>query len=159
MRIAISLVSPSVRGDVILTSYLDVKDVSHVFNYDYPNNSEDYIHRIGRTGRAGANGTAITLFTNESELKHYAYSAPMLTYTDSKQARDLVNVLTEAKQQVDPRLAEMARYGGGGGGGRYRGGGRGGFGGRGGGYGGRGGGYGGGGASGSNGMPMGRSRY
>lgn len=38
---------------------------------------------------------------------------------DNKQARDLVNVLQEAKQQIDPRLAEMARYGGGGGGGRY----------------------------------------
>jgi ATP-dependent RNA helicase DDX5/DBP2 len=36
--------------------------------------------------------------------------------SDSKQARDLVSVLTEAKQQVDPRLAEMARYGGRGGG-------------------------------------------
>lgn len=43
------------------------------------------------------------------------------------QARDLVAVLTESKQQIDPRLHEMARYGGGGGGGRYgRGGGRGG---------------------------------
>lgn len=37
-----------------------------MLNYDYPNNSEDYVHRIGRTGRAGANGTAITLFTTES---------------------------------------------------------------------------------------------
>jgi uncharacterized membrane protein YgcG len=45
-------------------------------------------------------------------------------FTDQKQARDLVNVLTEAKQQIDPRLAEMTRYGGGGGGGgRYGGGG------------------------------------
>lgn len=42
---------------------------------------------------------------------------------DQKQARDLVSVLTEAKQQIDPRLAEMTRYGGGGGGGRYGGGG------------------------------------
>jgi ATP-dependent RNA helicase DDX5/DBP2 len=41
---------------------------------------------------------------------------------DSKQARDLVSVLTESKQKIDPRLAEMARYGGGGGGGRGRGG-------------------------------------
>ena len=39
--------------------------------------------------------------------------------TDAKQARDLVSVLQEAKQQIDPRLAEMVRYGGGGGGGRY----------------------------------------
>ena len=37
--------------------------------------------------------------------------------TDQKQARDLIAVLTEAKQQIDPRLMEMARYGGGGGGG------------------------------------------
>lgn len=44
-------------------------------------------------------------------------------FADQKQARDLVSVLTEAKQQIDPRLAEMARYGGGGGGGRYGGGG------------------------------------
>lgn len=44
-------------------------------------------------------------------------------YPDAKQARDLVGVLQEAKQQIDPRLAEMARYGGGGGGGRYGGGG------------------------------------
>jgi ATP-dependent RNA helicase DDX5/DBP2 len=42
---------------------------------------------------------------------------------DQKQARDLVNVLTEAKQQIDPRLIEMTRYGGGSGGGRYGGGG------------------------------------
>jgi len=45
----------------------DVRDISHVLNYDYPNNSEDYIHRIGRTGRAGATGTAITFFTTESQ--------------------------------------------------------------------------------------------
>lgn len=40
-------------------------------------------------------------------------------FLDSKQARDLVAVLQEAKQQIDPRLHEMTRYGGGGGGGRY----------------------------------------
>jgi ATP-dependent RNA helicase DDX5/DBP2 len=57
--------------------------------------------------------------------------------TDSKQARDLVSVLTESKQKIDPRLAEMARYGGGGGG-RGRGGWRGG---RGGGHHGGGGGF------------------
>ena len=46
--------------------YEDVRNITHVFNYDYPNNSEDYIHRIGRTGRAGQMGTAITLFTTDS---------------------------------------------------------------------------------------------
>lgn len=47
----------------------------------------------------------------------------MLIHTlDSKQARDLVGVLSESKQQIDPRLSEMARYSGGGGGGRWHGG-------------------------------------
>ncbi|MDD9953728.1 MAG: DEAD/DEAH box helicase [Candidatus Woesearchaeota archaeon] len=40
---------------------LDINDVTHVINYDVPNNPEDYIHRIGRTARAGASGKAITL--------------------------------------------------------------------------------------------------
>jgi superfamily II DNA/RNA helicase len=42
---------------------LDIKDVSHVFNYDVPWHPDDYIHRIGRTGRAGKTGIAITLAT------------------------------------------------------------------------------------------------
>ena len=50
----------------MLTPSEDVKNITHVFNYDYPNNSEDYVHRIGRTGRAGSKGTAITLFTTDS---------------------------------------------------------------------------------------------
>jgi superfamily II DNA/RNA helicase len=40
---------------------LDIKDVPAVFNFDVPFNPEDYIHRIGRTGRAGASGLAVTL--------------------------------------------------------------------------------------------------
>ncbi|PFH63268.1 hypothetical protein XA68_14920 [Ophiocordyceps unilateralis] len=111
--------SPIMVATDVASRGIDVRNITHVLNYDYPNNSEDYIHRIGRTGRAGAKGTAITFFTTDNQ----------------KQARDLVNVLQEAKQQIDPRLAEMARFGGGGGGrgwgyGRGRGGGGGGGGGR-----------------------------
>ncbi|MFW5655169.1 MAG: DEAD/DEAH box helicase [Roseicyclus sp.] len=40
---------------------LDIPAVSHVFNYDVPSHAEDYVHRIGRTGRAGRKGVAITL--------------------------------------------------------------------------------------------------
>src|SRR5688572_878030 len=43
---------------------LDIKDVSHIFNYDVPWHPDDYIHRIGRTGRAGKTGVAITLATS-----------------------------------------------------------------------------------------------
>jgi ATP-dependent RNA helicase DeaD len=42
---------------------LDVKGVSHVFNLDVPTMSKAYLHRVGRTGRAGANGTAVSLMT------------------------------------------------------------------------------------------------
>ncbi|KAJ0417326.1 hypothetical protein BJY00DRAFT_303480 [Aspergillus carlsbadensis] len=107
--------SPIMVATDVASRGIDVRDITHVLNYDYPNNSEDYVHRIGRTGRAGAKGTAITFFTTDN----------------SKQARDLVTILSEAKQQIDPRLAEMVRYSGGGGhGGGYgrwggRGGGRG----------------------------------
>ena len=44
---------------------LDVENISHVINYDVPNNPEDYVHRIGRTGRAGKKGVAVTLVTKE----------------------------------------------------------------------------------------------
>jgi superfamily II DNA/RNA helicase len=40
---------------------LDIPDVSHVFNFDVPHHADDYVHRIGRTGRAGRSGIAITL--------------------------------------------------------------------------------------------------
>ncbi len=46
---------------------LDIKDVPAVFNYDVPFNAEDYVHRIGRTGRAGASGLAVTLVTKHDQ--------------------------------------------------------------------------------------------
>ena len=45
---------------------LDIKDVPAVFNFDIPFNAEDYIHRIGRTGRAGASGLAVS-FVSKSD--------------------------------------------------------------------------------------------
>jgi superfamily II DNA/RNA helicase len=48
---------------------LDIPEVSHVFNYDVPIHAEDYVHRIGRTGRAGREGFAFMLTTN-AEAKH-----------------------------------------------------------------------------------------
>ena len=44
---------------------LDIADLPAVFNYDVPFNAEDYVHRIGRTGRAGASGLAVTLVTRD----------------------------------------------------------------------------------------------
>ncbi|KAJ2162754.1 ATP-dependent RNA helicase dbp2 [Coemansia sp. RSA 552] len=127
--------SPIMVATDVASRGLDIKDVKFVINYDFPNNVEDYVHRIGRTGRAGASGTAITFFTSEN----------------SRSSKDLQHILVEAKQDVPQQLEDMARYSNrGGGSGRWRGrGGRGGGGGRFGGFGGgRRGGFGGGGSRG-----------
>jgi len=77
-----------------------------VVNYDFPNGVEDYIHRIGRTGRAGAKGLAHTFLSSD---KH-------------KYARDLLQVLRDAGQTIDPNLERLGanNYSSGGGGGRNR---------------------------------------
>lgn len=51
---------------------LDIADVSHVINYDVPQHPEDYIHRIGRTGRAEATGDAFTIMTAEDASHVFA---------------------------------------------------------------------------------------
>jgi len=59
-----------VATDVVARG-IDVENISHVINYDIPTNPEDYVHRIGRTARAGASGKAVSLLTGEEvhELK------------------------------------------------------------------------------------------
>eukprot|EP00897_Mesotaenium_endlicherianum_P008198 jgi/Mesen1/7406/ME000388S06621 len=82
-----------------------VKDIKCVINYDFPGTCEDYVHRIGRTGRAGARGLAYTFFTA----------------ANAKHARELVGILSEANQVVSPGLLSMVGMGGrGGGGGGFR---------------------------------------
>ena len=78
---------------------LDIKDVPAVFNYDVPFNAEDYVHRIGRTGRAGASGLAVTLVTDH-DSRHVAdiekltkkkinvEPAPMLDFRAPRRSRD-----------------------------------------------------------------------
>ncbi|KAL0916487.1 hypothetical protein M5K25_014007 [Dendrobium thyrsiflorum] len=71
---------------------LDIKDIRVVINYDFPNGIEDYVHRIGRTGRAGATGVSYTFFTDQ----------------DWKHAHELVKLLEGANQGVPPEVREMA---------------------------------------------------
>merc|ERR1719160_1227234 len=74
---------------------IDVKDVKAVINFDFPGNIEDYIHRIGRTGRAGAKGIAHTFMDMGGK--------------DGKYARALVDIMQKAGQKLPPELAQMAR--------------------------------------------------
>ncbi|GAX26781.1 ATP-dependent RNA helicase DDX3X [Fistulifera solaris] len=89
---------------------LDIPNVTQVINYDLPGNIDDYVHRIGRTGRAGNTGAALS-FVNEK---------------NSGIIRELRDLLDENDQQVPSWLNQMCNYtgrSGGGGRGRGRGGG------------------------------------
>ena len=68
---------------------LDIPDVEAVINYSFPLTTEDYVHRIGRTGRAGKSGIAHTMFVGSN---------------DKPRAGELINVLREAGQHVPDAL-------------------------------------------------------
>uniref|UniRef100_A0A6B2L1D1 RNA helicase n=1 Tax=Arcella intermedia TaxID=1963864 RepID=A0A6B2L1D1_9EUKA len=70
---------------------LDVSDIETVINYDFPSNIETYVHRIGRTARAGKKGQAISYFTDQ----------------DASQAKDLAEVLKKAGQPVPEAIANL----------------------------------------------------
>ncbi len=78
---------------------LDIPDVSHVFNYDAPIHSDDYVHRIGRTGRAGKKGAALMLVTPADDK---AYDAILKTI-----GRDEIEALdfSEFFKNYEPRKA------------------------------------------------------
>merc|ERR1719362_658981 len=104
---------------------LDIKGITLVVNYDLPGKTEDYVHRIGRTGRAGQKGYAVALVTDR----------------DAHALRGIIEVMRRTNQEVTPEVERMAanagppppsgralRMGGKGGGDRGGGGGFGGFG-------------------------------
>ena len=71
---------------------LDIPHVAHVVNFDLPNDIDDYVHRIGRTGRAGKTGLA-TAFFNEN---------------NSSIARSLADLMQESNQEVPDWLSRFA---------------------------------------------------
>ena len=90
---------------------LHIADVSHVFNYDLPQDVEDYVHRIGRTARFGASGVAISFICEE-----YAYSMPDIEdYIDQKipiKPIDkvlLADIIKPEKRTPRPRLVANKR--------------------------------------------------
>ncbi|RAL60999.1 hypothetical protein DID88_010095 [Monilinia fructigena] len=81
---------------------LDVPNVTHVVNYDLPTDIDDYVHRIGRTGRAGNTGISTAFFNRGNRGV----------------VRDLIELLKEANQEIPAFLENIAREGSGFGGGR-----------------------------------------
>ncbi|KAF2435134.1 DEAD-domain-containing protein [Tothia fuscella] len=104
---------PILVATAVAARGLDIPNVTHVVNYDLPTDIDDYVHRIGRTGRAGNTGVSTAFFNRGNRGV----------------VRDLIDLLKEANQEVPSFLEAIAREssfgGGGGGGGARRGGGRG----------------------------------
>ncbi|TYZ67908.1 hypothetical protein PybrP1_008822 [[Pythium] brassicae (nom. inval.)] len=73
---------------------LDIPDVEYVLNYSFPLTIEDYVHRIGRTGRGGKKGTAHTFFTAN----------------DKPRAGELVNLLRDSNQEVPADLTKFGTH-------------------------------------------------
>merc|ERR1711896_71254 len=86
--------TPLIATDVASRG-LDVQDVELVVNYTFPLTIEDYIHRIGRTGRAGKTGRSVAYFCPND-------STPGVD--EKALAHDLVKVLSDAKQDVPSDL-------------------------------------------------------
>jgi len=73
---------------------LDINDISHVFNYDLPDDSEIYVHRIGRTGRAGKSGIAITLVapSEKRRLRQIeAFTRRKISQVETPTEEDILN--------------------------------------------------------------------
>jgi len=97
---------PILVATAVAARGLDIPNVTHVVNYDLPTDIDDYVHRIGRTGRAGNTGISTAFFNRGNRGV----------------VRDLIDLLKEANQEVPAFLENIARegagFGSGGGGGR-----------------------------------------
>merc|ERR1719183_987616 len=75
---------------------LDIPKVTHVINYDLPEKLDDYVHRIGRTGRVGRDGYATSLFNPEGPHNNF------------KILGGLLGILVDAGQEIPPTLQQLA---------------------------------------------------
>lgn len=98
---------PILVATAVAARGLDIPNVTHVVNYDLPTDIDDYVHRIGRTGRAGNTGISTAFFNRGNRGV----------------VRELIDLLKEANQEVPSFLETIARESSFGGGGRGRGGG------------------------------------
>nr|XP_004665808.1 ATP-dependent RNA helicase DDX3X isoform X3 [Jaculus jaculus] len=84
--------SPILVATAVAARGLDISNVKHVINFDLPSDIEEYVHRIGRTGRVGNLGLATSFFNDRN----------------ANITKDLLDLLVEAKQEVPPWLESMA---------------------------------------------------
>ncbi|GAG00384.1 unnamed protein product, partial [marine sediment metagenome] len=82
---------------------LDIDDISHVFNYDLPEDPELYVHRVGRTGRAGKTGIAISLLIAKEQWRLHRIEG----FTKQEIARKQIPTPEEIEERRETRLMEQ----------------------------------------------------
>ena len=89
---------------------LDVPNVSHVFNYDVPSHAEDYVHRIGRTGRAGKLGTAMMICTPRDD-KNFADIERLVKIEVPRMEHAMATKTTPSAEEVKKPIVKRTRGG------------------------------------------------
>ena len=85
---------------------LDIPSVSHVYNFDVPTNAEDYVHRIGRTGRAGRNGKALMISTPRDE-KNFNAIEKLIQIEIPKIENLSLNIKNENRKEIQKNVAKQ----------------------------------------------------
>ena len=85
---------------------LDIPSVSHVYNFDVPTNAEDYVHRIGRTGRAGRNGKALMISTPRDE-KNLNAIEKLIQIEIPKIENSSLNIKDENRKEIQKNVAKQ----------------------------------------------------
>ncbi|MEI3230357.1 MAG: DEAD/DEAH box helicase [Gordonibacter pamelaeae] len=102
----------------VLARGIDVESVDHVINYDLPTVPEDYVHRIGRTGRAGEEGWAISFVSPETEdalrdiqklIKREIPEMEIATFDEQEALAEAAAHATRKAARTDPEIAQAAR--------------------------------------------------
>ena len=90
---------------------LDIAGLSHVFNFDVPNHAEDYVHRIGRTGRAGKSGRAFTIASSKDDHKYVGFietltgkPIPLVKIIDGKVIDTDASTVANAEKTVGKKV-------------------------------------------------------
>lgn len=88
---------------------LDIQNVTHVINYNIPQNPESYIHRIGRTGRAGKSGMAITLVTPREYRHLRLIEKTAKTIIDRKKLPSVADVIKAREKNISKDIEEIIK--------------------------------------------------
>ena len=90
---------------------LDIKGVSHIYNYDLPSTSEDYIHRIGRTARAGKEGKAISILSNKDyeNFRNISRDESLTITPEELPEFKIISLQTDFRENRDNRFGGRGR--------------------------------------------------